>query len=190
MGNSTISSIKNGFNSLKERIVDKKYSSENKGGEYSYDQLYKECHDVIPSIKDVIFFLEEILVIKKSQYYGSYKEEKDVENVIAKQLCGEYGMTNVHTQYSVGGLLGLKCDIDLFDSKCCGIELKLAKQIVGNSSAYERLIGQVVYYSKNRYKDRLIVLVVGTPNEKDPTLDEVQKIIESLGAHFVFKEVV
>ena len=83
----------------------------------------------------------------------------------------------------------MKCDLDLFDSKCCGIELKLAKQILGNSSSYERMIGQTVYYSKRCYKDNLIVLVVGTPSEYTATLKEVQDIIESLGVRFVFKQV-
>lgn len=188
MGKNTISSINNVFNSLKEKIVDKKFNAEITEGKSIYDQPHKECNDEMPSINDVIYFLKEILVIKKTQYYGD-KEEKDVENVIAKQLREEYGTTNVHTQYSVGGFLGLKCDIDLFNSRCCGIELKLAKQIKGNSSAYERLIGQIVYYSKRCYNDRLIVLVVGTAKDYDATLKEVQNFIESLGIHFVFKEI-
>ena len=187
MGDSIISSINNGLNSWKEKLVEK-YNGENIKEMSSYDQPHKEYNGEMPSINDVIYFLNEILVIKKTQYYGD-KTEKDVENVIARQLCEEYGPTNVHTQYSVGGFLGLKCDIDLFNSKCCGIELKLAKQIAGNSSAYERLIGQVVYYSKRCYKDRLIVLVVGTSKDYNTTLKEVQDFIEGLGVHFVFKEI-
>lgn len=141
----------------------------------------------IPSIDDIISFIHEKLVIKKHQYYG--KAEDEVEYYIAKQLREEYGNTNVHRQHSVGGYFGLKCDLDLFDSKCCGIELKLAKQILGNSSSYERMIGQAVYYSRRCYKDNLIVLIVGTPSEYTATLKEVQDIIESLGVRFVFKQV-
>lgn len=142
----------------------------------------------MPNTDDIAHFINEYLIVKKSQYYG--KEEKDVQNVIVKQLRNEFGVTNVHSQYNVGGFLGLKCDIDLFDSKCCGIELKLAKQIAGNkNSAYERLIGQVVYYSKRCYDDKLIVLVIGTSKEYDTTLKEVQNFIESLGVRFIFKEV-
>lgn len=141
----------------------------------------------IPTVNDVIDFINTKLVVKKHQYYG--KAESEVEYVIAKQLRDEYDATNVHRQYSVGGFLGLKCDLDLFDSKCCGIELKLAKQISGNSSAYERLIGQAVYYSKRCYKDNLIVLVIGTTKEYDTSLKEVEGIIKELGIHFVYKVV-
>lgn len=140
----------------------------------------------------VVCFLKEELTIKKSQY--SSKEEKDVEGTISRQLGEKYGSANVHRQYSVGGFSWMKCDIDLFDSKCCGIELKLAKQFKDNSraSAYERLIGQIVYYSKRCYRDRLIVLVVGYPKDYDAILQEVEKFVRELGlgVHFVFKEVV
>ncbi|MBR3712023.1 MAG: AAA family ATPase, partial [Bacteroidales bacterium] len=108
----------------------------------------EENTPTIPTVNDVIDFINTKLVVKKHQYYG--KAESEVEYIIAKQLREEYDATNVHRQHSVGGFFGLKCDLDLFDSKCCGIELKLAKQISGNSSAYERLIGQAVYYSKSQ----------------------------------------
>ena len=148
MGDSIISSINNGLNSWKEKLVEK-YNGENIKEMSSYDQPHKEYNGEMPSINDVIYFLNEILVINSTKDNSETKiPTLNDANVIARQLCEEYGPTNVHTQYSVGGFLGLKCDIDLFNSKCCGIELKLAKQIAGNSSAYERLIGQVVYYSE------------------------------------------
>ena len=142
----------------------------------------------IPTVNDVISFLNDKLMVKKHQYYGKY--ETDVEYVIAKQLREEFGSTNIHRQYAVGGFLGLKCDLDLFDGKCCGVELKLAKQIIGNSTAYERLLGQAVYYSKRCYKNNLIVLVVGTAKEYVTTLKEVQAFLEDMGVRFVYKEVV
>lgn len=141
----------------------------------------------IPTIEVVEIFIKQELQIKKTQYYG--KTEKEVENVIAKQLREKYGDTNVHRQYSVGGFLSLKCDIDLFDSRCCGIELKLAKQLADSSAGKERLIGQAVYYSRRCYENRLIVLVVGTKKEYDTSLKEVQEFLEELGVHFIFKEV-
>ena len=143
-------------------------------------------YTTIPDITEIKYFIKEHLVLKKSQYYG--KEERDVENTITKQLRDKFGDTNVHSQYSVGGFLALKCDIDLFDSSC-GIELKLAKQIKKKSNAYERLIGQVVYYSKRCYKDKLIIVVIGSSKDYDATLKEVKEFIESLGVHFIFKEV-
>lgn len=141
----------------------------------------------IPTLSDVVLYIENNLIVKKTQYYG--KTEREVENVIAKQLREQYGEMNVHRQYSVGGFLGLKCDIDLFDSKCCGIELKLAKQLSDNSSAKERLIGQAIYYSKRCYQDKLIVLVVGTRKEYDTSLKEAQDFLDELGVYFIFKEV-
>ncbi len=141
--------------------------------------------ELVPSIDDVICFLKEKFVVKKN-----YRAEKAAETDLVNQLREEYGSTNVHPQYNVGGHWSMKCDVDLFDSNCCGIELKLAKQIVGKSSAYERLIGQVVFYSRRRYNDRLIVLVIGRPDYYDSRLKEVGEFIEELGVHFVFKEVV
>lgn len=142
-----------------------------------------------PTVKEVIAFINEGITVKKSQYSGPNKTERDVENVIAKQLRGHYGDVNIHQQYSVGGFLSLKCDIDLFDSQCCGIELKLAKQLLNKSSAKERLLGQALYYSKRCYQNRLIVLVVGTKKEYDTSLKEVQLFLQELGVFFVYKEV-
>ena len=141
----------------------------------------------IPSVLDVFSFINNFLLVKKSQYYG--KTEQEVETIITKQLREQYGELNVHRQYSVGGFLGLKCDIDLFDSKCCGIELKLAKQLSVSSSAKERLIGQAVYYSKRCYQNKLIILIIGTKKEYNTSLKEVQNFLEELGVYFIYKEV-
>lgn len=145
-----------------------------------------ENRNDIPSMEEVIGYINSKLQIKKFQYYG--KTETEVERIIAKQLRGHYGDNNVHQQYSVGGFLNLKCDIDLFDSKCCGIELKLASQLK-SSSAKERLIGQAVYYSKRCYQNRQIVLVVGTKKEYDTTIKEVQDFLEEFGVIFIYKEI-
>lgn len=141
----------------------------------------------IPSVHDVFSFINNLLLVKRSQYYG--KTEHEVENIIVKQLREQYGEMNVHRQYSVGGFLGLKCDIDLFDSKCCGIELKLAKQLAISSSAKERLIGQAVYYSKRCYQKRLIILIIGTKKEYNTSLKEIQDFLEELGVFFIYKVV-
>jgi hypothetical protein len=93
-------------------------------------------------------FLKNNVIVKKSQY----TEEKNVENIISKQLNAEFG--KVHQQYSIGGFLGLKCDIDLHDGKV-GIEVKLAKLLT--TSSIERLFGQSLYYSRRTYKQNLIV---------------------------------
>ena len=140
--------------------------------------------EIVPSIDDVICFLKEKLVVK------NYRAEKAAETDLVKQLGEEYGSTNVHPQYNVGGRWSMKCDVDLFDSNCCGIELKLANKIEKKSTDYERMIGQAVFYSRRRYNDRLIVLVIGRQDCYDGRLKEVGEFIEELGVHFVFKEVV
>lgn len=137
----------------------------------------------IPSVNEVVLFLRDILVVKKQQY----KTERAVETIVTNQLRETFGDVNVHRQYNVGGFLSLKCDIDLFDSKCCGIELKLAKQLIG-SYAKERLIGQAIYYSKRCYQEKLIILVIGSKKEYDTSLKEVQLFLQDLGIHFIYKE--
>ena len=143
-----------------------------------------EVYSMIPSIKDVICVLDKVRTSKRAYY----ESEKAVESVIAKQLIEIYGKQNVKRQYAVGGFLSLKCDIDLFDSKCCGIELKLAKSL--DATTMQRVIGQVMYYSRRRYKDNgLILLVIGTSSELDPTLNELKSFIEEFpNVYFVYKQ--
>lgn len=53
----------------------------------------------------------------------------------------------------------------------------------------ERLLGQVVYYNKRRYKGNMIVLILGKSTEYDSTIQELGEFIHDLGAHIVFKGV-
>jgi hypothetical protein len=82
----------------------------------------------------------------------------------------------------------MKCDIDLFHGKI-GIELKVAEQLKSASNV-ERLMGQVVYYMKKQYGSNFIVFVAGKPKEYDASMQEIEGIINSLGARFVYKEVI
>ena len=54
----------------------------------------------------------------------------------------------------------------------------------------QRVIGQVMYYSRRRYKDNgLILLVIGTSSELDPTLNELKSFIEEFpNVYFVYKQ--
>lgn len=136
----------------------------------------------------VISFLYNELSISSNQY----RDEKHVENLIARQLKNSFDPQDVITQYSIGGNMQLKSDIDLFNGKV-GIELKLAKQLLGKTSSQniERLFGQVIYYSKLKYENNLIVLVVGTETEeKDARIKEINKFLDSLGLgiSFVYKK--
>jgi hypothetical protein len=138
------------------------------------DGIKKNIIDI--QVSDVLSKLKE-LEIKKVQYTS----EKKVEGVIVKYLNDSIG--RAHSQYNIGGYLGLKVDIDLGDGQV-GIELKLAKELVGNATNIERLFGQVVYYSKRKYKDKLVVLVVGNESENTQVVKEIEKFITELGVFF------
>jgi hypothetical protein len=129
-------------------------------------------------IKEVIDFIENELIIKKSQY----TTEKNVENVIAKQMCNNFF---VHQQYNIGGFLGLKCDLDI-NNGSIGIELKLAKELQ-SASNIERLFGQVVYYKHRCYKENLIVLIVG--KNMSNALLECSNLLSELGVRCIFKKI-
>ena len=125
-------------------------------------------------------------ILRSTIYQGESKEKK-VQNKLFDQLKGIYGQNNVNTEFSVGGHWGMKCDLDLFHGKI-GIELKVAEQLKSASNV-ERLMGQVVYYMKKQYGNNLIVLVAGKPKEYDASMQEIEGIINGLGARFIYKEV-
>lgn len=126
--------------------------------------------------------------ILRSTIYQGESKEKRVQNKLFDQLKGIYGQNNVNTEFSVGGHWGMKCDLDLFHGKI-GIELKVAEQLKSASNV-ERLMGQVVYYMKKQYGNNLIVLVAGKPKEYDASMQEIEGIINGLGARFIYKEVI
>lgn len=132
-----------------------------------------------PTLDGLATFLENKIVVKVSQY----TTEKNVENVIAKQLKEQYGI--VHQQYNIGGFLGLKCDIDLYNGNL-GIELKLAKELLKSATNIERLFGQAIYYNHRCYNGNLIILVVGRKKDCTPQMREIKSLIEELGVKFVF----
>lgn len=110
-----------------------------------------------------------------------YTTEKNVENVLAKLLDPHFA---VHRQYNIGGFLGLKIDIDL--NETVGIEIKLAKELT--TTTIERLLGQIIYYSKRKYGQKLIVLIVGTSKESNTrVMEELEEIIaDDLDIYFRF----
>ena len=125
-------------------------------------------------------------ILRSTTYVGETKEKR-VQNNLLAQLKKLYGQSNVNTEFSVGGHWGMKCDLDLFHGKI-GIELKVAEQLKSASNV-ERLIGQVVYYMKKQYGNNLIVVVAGKAKEYDASMQELEEIINSLGAKFIYKEV-
>lgn len=127
---------------------------------------------------DEVYEKLENLEVKKAQY----TDEKKVEKIIYEQLDVLY-KDKVHRQYNIQGFLGLKCDLDIGDGQV-GIELKLANQL--STTTIERLLGQVLYYSKRTYKENLIVIVVGLEKEYDQKLRELKNIIEEQNAKFFY----
>jgi hypothetical protein len=143
-----------------------------------FTEGFKKLGDI--SSDDVLKTLDNI-VVKKAQYTS----EKNVQSIIAKQLEVQY-KDKIHREYGIGGFLHLKIDIDINDGQV-GIELKMAKEL--NSSNIERLLGQVLYYSKRKYKENLIVLIVGTEKEYDQTIRELKSIIIEQGVKFYYLNV-
>ena len=140
-----------------------------------FTEGFKKLGDI--NSEEVLETLENI-VVKKTQY----TTEKNVENIISTQLEVPY-KDKIHQQYGIGGFLALRIDIDINDGQV-GIELKLAKEL--NSSNIERLLGQVLYYSKRKYKENLIVLIVGNEKEYDQTIRELKSIIIEQGVKFFY----
>lgn len=138
------------------------------------DGIKKNIIDI--QVPDVLSTLKE-LEIKESQY----TTEKKVEAIIVQHLNDKIG--RAHPQYNIGGYLGLKVDIDLGDGQV-GIELKLAKELNDKANNIERLFGQVIYYSKRKYKDKLVVLVVGTEKEYTQVMKEIEKFVSEMGVFF------
>lgn len=59
-----------------------------------------------------------------------------------------------------------------------------------SAAAMQRVIGQVVYYSRRCYQENgLILLVVGTEKELDSKLEELRKFVEEFpNIYFVYKQ--
>ena len=127
---------------------------------------------------DEVFEKLDNLQVKRAQY----TDEKKVEKIIFDQLDVLY-KDKVHRQYNIQGYLGLKCDLDIGDGQV-GIELKLANQMT--TSTMERLLGQVLYYSKRTYKENLIVIVIGLEKEFDNKIKELKSIIEEQNVKFYY----
>jgi hypothetical protein len=131
-------------------------------------------------VKHIVQILDD-MKISSTQY----TTEKHIEGIVSKHI-DEYESCFVQRQFNIGGHLGLKIDIDVSES--VGIEIKLAKEL-SSSTNIERLLGQVLYYSKRKYKSKIVVLVVGTSKENDRKMEELEEIVQSIGATFYYKNV-
>jgi len=125
--------------------------------------------------------LENLVIIKRR-----LTTENDFEKFVAEQLAIIFGKERVHRQYSVGGFLALKTDIDIGNGQV-GIELKIADHL--SATDMQRMIGQVVYYKKRFYNSNLLVYVA-SKSTINPTTKELKDFIEELGTTVIFTSAV
>ena len=121
--------------------------------------------------------LENLVVIKRR-----LTTESDFEKFVTDQLALIFGKERVHRQYSVGGFLALKTDIDIGNGQV-GIELKIADHL--SATDMQRMIGQVVYYKKRFYNTNLLVFMA-SKSTINPTIKELKDFIEELGATVIY----
>lgn len=109
--------------------------------------------------------------------------EADVEWYISEHLTPRFA--SVAVQYSIGGYLGTKIDLDIGNGNV-GVEVKLASSLMRSTEAH-RLMGQALHYDRRRYKGNLIVAIAGTASDlNEPLLAEMREILASLGISCAF----
>ncbi len=130
---------------------------------------------------NVVTVLDNLIVLKRR-----LTSEANLERFVATQLAYVFGKDKVSTQYSVGGFLALKTDIDIGNGQV-GIELKIADNL--SATDMQRLIGQVIYYRKRFYNNNLLVFIAGR-NSINSSFKELQDFIEELGVKVVYCQAV
>jgi len=130
---------------------------------------------VEPTFDAVVAFLSRLEL-----HWRRVRDEATAETAIESALRGEF--SRVSTQYSVGGYLGYRIDIDLGNG-AIGVEVKLAEALVGSSSEAYRAIGQALVYDRRRYRGKVIVASVG-PDEvfARPAMAEIEAFLRDVGA--------
>ena len=137
------------------------------------DKLFRSVKGVFYGSVDPESVVRSLSRLKITPY--QIKSERTVEGLVVDHLKKKY--KRVHSQYSVGGNLGLKVDVDVNES--VGIEIKLAKQIESSTANMMRLFGQAVYYSRRKYgKENMLVLIVG--NEKYKNSERFKELFKYL----------
>jgi hypothetical protein len=133
------------------------------------------------SFDNVKLVLENIVVPKRK-----LTTEVDLEKFLHDRLVTVFGKDRVYRQYSIGGFLALKTDIDIGNGQL-GIELKVADHLTATDM--QRMIGQVVYYKKRYYNNNLIVYIA-SKSSMTPTIKELKDFIEELGTTIIFGQAI
>lgn len=142
------------------------------------EQITKPPEFIEPTIDNVIQNLQKLRIEKRK-----IRDEKDAEDRIGDYLALFY--KDVMSQFSIGGNLSLKIDLDINNSKV-GIEVKLSESLLNNTSEMFRLIGQAIFYKNRRYHDNLIITVVGNKDDLDePVINETFAFLEEFGIRVI-----
>ena len=158
------------------------------------EDIFRKAGEIVRSFKEGFKGLTAVNVSKVINdieecniYVRYYPSEKDCEQTILKFLRSKSGYNNVHQQFSVGGNLALKIDLDIDER--IGVEIKMAEELLKNASNAQRLLGQALYYSKRKYNENVIVVVIGSSkNQNEPMIKELKLFIEQdLGLTFLYK---
>jgi len=136
----------------------------------------------IPISSETVQTVLENLVIPKKRLIA----EVDFEKFVMTQLSQIFGKERVHRQYSVGGFLALKTDIDVGNGQV-GIELKIADKL--SATDMQRLIGQIVYYKKRFYHNNLL-LFIASKSTINSTVNELKEFVEELGVTVIFSRAI
>ncbi len=152
------------------------FESDLDGVDYSktaLSDLYKLDNDKSISISSqTVQTALQNLVIPKRRLTA----EADFEKFVTEQLALIFGKERVHRQYSIGGFLALKTDIDVGNGQV-GIELKIADNL--SATDMQRLIGQVVYYKRRFYNN--LLLFIASKSTINSTTKELKDFVEELG---------
>ncbi|MCK6618854.1 MAG: hypothetical protein L6Q51_14545 [Cyclobacteriaceae bacterium] len=142
------------------------------------DKLENENHIKI-NRESVSQILENIIIPK-----NKLNKESDLELFLAWELAYIFGKEKISNQYSVGGFLALKTDLDIGNGQV-GIELKIADNL--GATDMQRLIGQVLYYKKRFYNDNLLVFI-GSKYSIPSHMKELSDFIEELGIKVIYRQ--
>lgn len=138
---------------------------------------FESCKPLAIGLDNVSDVLSNILLFRRK-----LSSEGDLEKYLLAQLALIFGKEKVSSQYSVGGFLALKTDLDIGNG-LVGVELKIAENL--SASEMQRLIGQVVYYKKRYYENNLIVFIAGR-GVLTSSLNELIEFLNELGAKVIY----
>ncbi len=189
-----VTNLKNDLATVKRKRTNKKlkmviskdlyhvFKKDLEGVDYSKTNLadldkFENDKDISISIENLKTALENLVINKRR-----LTSENDLEKFVTDQLAIFFGKEKIHRQYSVGGFLALKTDIDVGNGQV-GIELKIADHL--SATDMQRLIGQVVYYKKRFYNTNLLLLIA-SKSTINSTTKELADFIEELGTTVIF----